>query len=398
MQLTPALNIIAGPALLIVLILIDYTRKYITDTFQLSIFFKLSVFVLTSMTMNFLYHLFEGLPGPGMYWFFQIIIMLQYFVQILVYYYMFLFINYNVFKNPQRAKFLAKTAWFIAAVYALILVLNLKWRFYYILTPDHAVIPGRLYIIRFLFSYSPILFVLYDCVVSFQSFKKSQLFLLLSFISFPCIGSSLDMIFHSGSLMLWPSLSGSLLYAYFFIIRSDSKLDSLTGLGNRYSFNEFISKLSNSHPGLLSRKKTKSRRFRRRLQESYSIVMIDMDHFKEINDTLGHLEGDNALRDMAAVIKGSIRQSDFAARYGGDEFVLAAKAEYDMTKLMDRIQKALDELNKKNRRPYKLEISYGCDVYTTNSDQSIEEFLKHIDSLMYKYKNERRRSTDRGHA
>ncbi|MDR1253297.1 MAG: GGDEF domain-containing protein [Treponema sp.] len=197
--------------------------------------------------------------------------------------------------------------------------------------------------------------------------------------------------------MLWPSLSASLLYAYFFIIRSDSKLDSLTGLGNRYSFNEFISKLSNPHSRLLSRKKTKSRRFPRRLQESYSVVMIDMDHFKKINDTLGHLEGDNALRDMAAIIKGSIRQSDFAARYGGDEFVLAAKVEYDITKLMDRIQKAIDELNEKNQRPYKLEISYGYDVYNTNSDQSIEDFLKHIDSLMYKHKNERRRSTDRGH-
>jgi diguanylate cyclase (GGDEF)-like protein len=392
MQLTPALNIIAGPALLTILILIDYTRKYITDTFQLSIFLKLSLFTLISMMMNFLYHLCEGLAGPGMYRFFQLIVMLQYFFQILVYYYMFLFVNYNVFKNPRRTKFLSRAAWYVAGIYALVLALNLKWQFYYTLSRDHLVVPGRMYWVRLFFSYSPILFVLYDCIVSFQSFKKNQLFLLLSFILFPCIGSTIDMIFHSGFLILWPSLSASLLYAYFFVIRSDSKLDTLTGLGNRYSFNEFISKLSNPYSRIPFRKKTK----RRRLQESYSIVMIDMDHFKEINDTLGHLEGDNALRDMAAIIKGSIRQSDFAARYGGDEFVLATKAEYDITKLMDRIQRAIDELNEKNRRPYKLQISYGHDTYTTNSDQPIDDFLKHIDRLMYKHKNERRRSTDRG--
>jgi diguanylate cyclase (GGDEF)-like protein len=396
MQLTHALNIIAGPALLIILILIDYTRKYVTDAFQLTIFRKLSVFVLTAMMMNFLYYLCKGLPDRGMYLFFQIVVALQYFFQVLVYYYMFLFVNYNVFKNPQRTKSLARAAWCIAGLYVLVLALNLKWQFYYALSPDRLVIPGRMYCIRLFFSYSPILFVIYDCIVSFQSFRKNQFFLLLSFIFFPCIGSTIDMIFRSGFLMLWPSLSASLLYAYFFVIRSDSKLDSLTGLGNRYSFNEFISKLANPHSRLPSREKTK-RRYWHRLQESYSIVMIDMDHFKEINDTLGHLEGDNALRDMAAIIKGSIRQSDFAARYGGDEFVLATKAEYDVTRLMDRIRQAIDELNEKNQRPYKLQISYGYDIYTTNSDQPIEDFLKHIDRLMYKHKNERRRSTDRGH-
>jgi diguanylate cyclase (GGDEF)-like protein len=125
--------------------------------------------------------------------------------------------------------------------------------------------------------------------------------------------------------------------------------------------------------------------------------MIDMDHFKEINDTLGHLEGDNALRDMAAIIKGSLRSNDFAARYGGDEFVIAARAEFDINRIMERVQAAIDNQNSKNLRPYKIEISYGVGVFTSQSDQSIEEFLVHIDGLMYKHKAERhrRRHTDR---
>jgi diguanylate cyclase (GGDEF)-like protein len=120
--------------------------------------------------------------------------------------------------------------------------------------------------------------------------------------------------------------------------------------------------------------------------------MIDMDRFKEINDTLGHLEGDNALRDMATIIKSVIRHSDFAARYGGDEFILAARAEYDIGRIMTRIQENIDLQNSKGTRPYKIYMSYGCDVYTTNSGRSIQEFISHIDSLMYKNKEENRRS------
>jgi diguanylate cyclase (GGDEF)-like protein len=121
-----------------------------------------------------------------------------------------------------------------------------------------------------------------------------------------------------------------------------------------------------------------------------------MDHFKEINDTLGHLEGDNALRDMAAIIKASIRSNDFAARYGGDEFILAARADFDINRILERIKASIDNQNSKGGRPYKIEISYGVDVFTTHGDQSIGEFMAHVDSLMYKNKAEHRgrRRTD----
>jgi diguanylate cyclase (GGDEF)-like protein len=122
--------------------------------------------------------------------------------------------------------------------------------------------------------------------------------------------------------------------------------------------------------------------------------MIDMDHFKAINDTLGHQEGDNALRDMAGVIKKCIKGSDFAARYGGDEFVLATRVENNVTDLMNKIQGEISCQNEKKARPYKLEISYGYDIYTADGSTPIDYFLNHIDNLMYKNKTERRRASD----
>jgi diguanylate cyclase (GGDEF)-like protein len=208
---------------------------------------------------------------------------------------------------------------------------------------------------------------------SFKEFKKSQYILALIFLLLNGTGSSIDTITGTTTL-IWPCFVAALLYTYFFIIRTDSKIDSLTGIGNRYAFNEFIDKLASQN-----------------VKESYSVVIIDMDHFKEINDTLGHAEGDNALRDMASIIKGCIRHSDFAARYGGDEFVLVARAEYDIETLIKRIEKSMEIQNEKHIRPYTLEMSYGYDVYTAGQSRSMNDFLHHVDSLMYQHKAGRRR-------
>jgi diguanylate cyclase (GGDEF)-like protein len=128
--------------------------------------------------------------------------------------------------------------------------------------------------------------------------------------------------------------------------------------------------------------------------------MIDMDHFKLINDTFGHQEGDNALGYMAEIIKSCAKKDDFVARYGGDEFVLATRvekdtAENDINKLMNEIKVVINIFNEREVCPFKLEISYGYGVYTADGTQSLAKFLTHIDDLMYKNKNERRRLSDK---
>jgi diguanylate cyclase (GGDEF)-like protein len=205
-----------------------------------------------------------------------------------------------------------------------------------------------------------------------KHFKQSQAYSIAFAMIVLGIGVVIDYVLE-GSNLVRPCFAAAVLYLYFFIIQSDSKIDSLTGIGNRFSFNEFMDKLSRQHSKV-----------------EYSIVMMDMDKFKEINDTLGHLEGDNALRDVATIIKGCVRHSDFAARYGGDEFILVTEVENDINRLMNRIQAAIDLQNNKRIRPYQLYISYGYDVYTTNSGESIYTFIAKIDALMYKHKEERK--------
>jgi diguanylate cyclase (GGDEF)-like protein len=172
-----------------------------------------------------------------------------------------------------------------------------------------------------------------------------------------------------------------MLYCYFYSVQTDAGIDTLTGLGNRYWFTEFTNRLSRSRPG-----------------RSWNIAMLDMDHLKKINDTLGHQEGDNALRGIASIIKKNIRSNDFAARFGGDEFVIIIKHdthdEGRISAILAGIQKDVELYNRAHTGPFMLAISYGYDMFTQDGRQPVEEFLNHIDGLMYKNKRERRRSSD----
>jgi diguanylate cyclase (GGDEF)-like protein len=325
------------------------------------------------------YYVLEEYPGKMVYYLFYGIVTFYYIFQLGAYYYVIIFINYSIFKDVRRTKKLIRLVWGVIIAYTLILMLNLRFHEDFDSTKlGNRFFHGDIYYIQLIISYSPVVWTVYDFISAVQKniFKKRRVYLVVFFVLLTGISSIIDRIWRIDTL-IWPCFSASLLYSYFFIIRMDAQIDSLTGIGNRHAFNAFIDKLS-----------------RLNTQASYSIVMMDMDHFKQINDTLGHVEGDNALRDMASIIKSCIRDSDFAARYGGDEFILAIRAEKDIENLMARIQQAIDAHNGKHLRSYQIQMSYGHDVYTTNSGQLIQDFLSHIDALMYKNKGAGRRKSD----
>ncbi|MBX3234065.1 MAG: diguanylate cyclase [Labilithrix sp.] len=90
-----------------------------------------------------------------------------------------------------------------------------------------------------------------------------------------------------------------------------SALDALTGLYNRRYFERRLREES-AHA--------------RRHKRPFSLVIVDIDHFKLVNDTYGHEDGDKVLRHVAELISGSLREDDIACRYGGEEFVLLLRA------------------------------------------------------------------------
>jgi diguanylate cyclase (GGDEF)-like protein len=370
------INPALGSGLTIVLIFLDYINKYNTDPFQRKIFLSILAAAFMAVAADFSSHLLAGQEGAAVTVTLYAVITAFFLFQNLAYYLSFMFIDYFAHKNPLRSRRILKYTLIFLGLYTITTLINLPFHYYFRISADNHYTPARLYALRLAVSYLPILLSIADILSSINIFRKAEVYSLVFFAILTGSGAALDIFIRTGSLT-WPCFAVALLYIYFFIIRSDAKIDSLTGIGNRYSFNEFTNKLS-----------------RLSVKQSWAIVMIDMDHFKEINDKYGHLEGDNALRDMAEIIKDTIRHSDFTARYGGDEFVLAVKMDYDIEKLLARLQETITRWNERRTRPYRIEMSYGYDIYTTGGTRSMDEFLKHIDTLMYKHKAERRRKGD----
>lgn len=111
-----------------------------------------------------------------------------------------------------------------------------------------------------------------------------------------------------------------------------------------------------------------------------SFVMIDVNKFKEINDTKGHMTGDKVLKSVSAAIKDILRNEDLVIRYGGDEFLLVIKGvrKVEAVAIMERVVFKLKNLKEFS---FPIEISYG--IEESNEELTLNEIIKNADHNMY---------------
>jgi diguanylate cyclase (GGDEF)-like protein len=146
--------------------------------------------------------------------------------------------------------------------------------------------------------------------------------------------------------------------------------DALTGLANRRLFRDRVEQ------ALLSAK---------RANEGFALMLLDLDRFKEINDTLGHQTGDAVLEELATRLRGVSRAADTVARLGGDEFALVLEGAADGTSALfvaERIRRALDEPFAVDGLTLQLETSIGIAVFPDHGDDA-EALLRHADIALY---------------
>lgn len=122
----------------------------------------------------------------------------------------------------------------------------------------------------------------------------------------------------------------------------------------------------------------------------YSIVFIDLDKFKLINDNYGHKEGDIALKSFADLMRNSFREMDVFARIGGDEFVIfmAGSTEVVAETAMKRFSSVISEHNQNSNKDYQLSFSYGIATGSAQTGDSIEALIDEADRKMYTKKKE----------
>ena len=159
-------------------------------------------------------------------------------------------------------------------------------------------------------------------------------------------------------------------------LREAAVTDELTGLFNRRGFIT----ISEKHLNLAKRQK-------RRL----SLLYLDLDNLKLINDKLGHKEGDRALKDTADILKTSFRKSDIIARIGGDEFgVLLTEMTDSADMAVVHLKENIERMNDRADRAYPLSLSVGVAYYDSDAPVSIDKLISQADRAMYKEKKSRK--------
>jgi diguanylate cyclase (GGDEF)-like protein len=129
----------------------------------------------------------------------------------------------------------------------------------------------------------------------------------------------------------------------------------------------------------------------RRSGAPLAMLYADLDGLKQINDELGHEQGDCAIADTGQVLRGIFRDGDVVARIGGDEFValLPNFAPSACDALLGRIAEAVRTRALVEKRPYRLSLSTGLTFMDREREQSLEELLAEADRRMYEHKRER---------
>lgn len=156
-------------------------------------------------------------------------------------------------------------------------------------------------------------------------------------------------------------------------IEEMASTDKLTGLLNRQAFAILIDKLQAEHG---------------RSPRAVSMLLMDVDHFKQINDRHGHAAGDRVLRRLAQLIQGELRQSDIAVRWGGEEFLAVLKGcdLAEARKIAEKIRLAIE------REPFaaagqRLPVTLSVGVSEYKGGEQVEQTIGRADAGLYQAKN-----------
>lgn len=164
------------------------------------------------------------------------------------------------------------------------------------------------------------------------------------------------------------------------LLKRKSETDALTGLNNRFRLNDYSKKVfQNAYAN----------------QHTLAVEILDMDSFKEYNDTYGHQKGDECIKEVALTIKSMEEFGAFTARYGGDEFVLIyenitkAQAEEYAAELRKRII-ALNIEHKNSKVDKVMTISQGLCVDIPAEENSVNDYIHAADNMLYRVKQNKR--------
>lgn len=286
-----------------------------------------------------------------------------------------LYVHHQVYHDEEKTRRLGIVLVFINLANLTVLILSQFSGWFYTIDANNIYHRGPLFYIPASITVALIVATFLFVVIKRKDIEKRYFFSMVFFPVMPFACVLLQILFYGVSLML-NSVTLSLLILFFSMQHRSMNTDYLTGVYNRKKL-EMVMK---EKIGASTETKT------------FSAIMIDLDNFKDINDSYGHDAGDYALETSVKLIKSCLRTVDFVARYGGDEFyiVLDISNRNDLEATVSRIKESIKRYNTHNAESYQLGFSMGYAVYDCNSHMKVDEFQKQIDTLMYEDKQAKR--------
>ncbi|XFA99489.1 GGDEF domain-containing protein [Candidatus Izemoplasma sp. B36] len=275
------------------------------------------------------------------------------------------YIDYIVFKDYEKLK--KKWYYFLPSVIMVVLsIINIFYPILFEISTSN--VYARLPLI---WSSIPLILAsyIYVIVVVLKNDKTSNrrtILGVLIFLALPIIAAVLQLL-NYGLLLIWPSTAVAIMISYLIFESTANARDYLTGVFNRERAEEQIER--NIHK-----------------QNNFSILMVDIDHFKKINDTYGHHHGDETLKEVAKILKSVFNENALVSRYGGDEFLIVS-AIYNHPDL-DELKNQIKEEIKKSENAYvkNINLSFGVSICESTKDCTVEKVIVEADNNMYKNK------------
>lgn len=278
-----------------------------------------------------------------------------------------LFVEYHIYRNTNRIKKKSRILAIPLIITTILLIINLFGNgIIFSISEKNKYMRG-------LFSYAVYVAVFFYYIESIWTVKTTKNdsilveFFPIYYFVVPCmIGTIIQGLFF-GIAVGWLCVAIAFILIYIEFQISNSFIDDLSGLYNRKYMNHYLNKLQNA-----------------KNKHVYGFL-LDVNDFKVINDTYGHLSGDRAIIHIGKILQNTIGNGCVAIRMGGDEFVIFAnfKTNEEALVLKKRIEQNVRQFNIHSKEPFHLSFSIGIAKYNGN----IDTFLSAMDDSMYEAKN-----------
>ena len=280
------------------------------------------------------------------------------------------YIDYKLFGSLDRLRRIYPFVCIPAIIVCIMGVLNMFIDVFFYIDADNHYIRKPLCVLPFILA---LIYMAYGALLAFKYRKRRDRYIFMTVIVYiipVCLGIIIQFVYYGISL-IWVATSFGIMSLYINLQHEFYYIDPLTGLYNRRYLYDHMEHLKFQK--------------RRRPWIHISGLIMDINNFKSINDTYGHIEGDMVLRKVGKLLYGIVGGSGVAVRYGGDEFVIMLEDAYTQTRqhICKQINQGLAELNVRDQLPYEVSLAIGlAELDTTDT----EEFFRDMDRHMYENK------------